>query len=193
MRVLFKLLTFSAAGLLLGLGSAWYMITHGSALTLQKVGPWTSWVKAGNPEADPYTRAHFSRSGRLPITSTSARYYVAHLDSSGSRLDAECEYVISGSAIPSSWWSLAVYDESGGIIPNKAQRYTYNKNNLSLQENDSYEIRLSPYARSGNWIPLAGSGDIQLVLRIYRLETTEDLIKEQEAEDILPVIRRIGC
>ena len=46
--------TFVVA-LMLGIGSAWYMIERGSPLTTTKVGPWDGWVSEGNPSADPYT------------------------------------------------------------------------------------------------------------------------------------------
>ena len=58
--------------LLLGLSTAWYMIEEGSALTTSRVGPWTVWRSAGKPDADPYTKAHMARAGRLPITATRA-------------------------------------------------------------------------------------------------------------------------
>ena len=49
--------TFVVA-LMLGIGSAWYMIERGSPLTTTKVGPWAGWISEGNPSADPYTEAH---------------------------------------------------------------------------------------------------------------------------------------
>ena len=57
--------------------------TRLSPLTTTKVGPWSGWISEGNPHADPYTRAHVARSGRLPLTSTVARYFVARTDSAG--------------------------------------------------------------------------------------------------------------
>ena len=55
--------TFVVA-LMLGIGSAWYTIERGTLLTTAKVGPWSGWVTEGNPNADPYTKAHVARSGR---------------------------------------------------------------------------------------------------------------------------------
>ena len=81
--------TFVVA-LMLGIGSAWYMIERGSPLTTTKVGPWDGWVSEGNPNADPYTKAHVARSGRLPLTSTVARYFVARTDSAGHTLTSAC-------------------------------------------------------------------------------------------------------
>ncbi len=192
MRLLLRLLTFLIAATFLGLASAWYMINHGSALTLQHVGPWSTWVSAGNPTADPYTRAHFARSGRLPITSTSARYYIAKTDSSGGTLDLSCEYIISGSKIDSTWWSIAAYNKAGNILKNKAKRYSYNKLDIFTDDED-YKIILAQNARSGNWLPLSGSGAFQIMFRIYRADITEDLFSLEKAKEILPEITRVDC
>ncbi len=89
--------TFVVA-LMLGIGSAWYMIERGSLLTTTKVGPWSGWISEGNPNADPYTKAHVARSGRLPLTSTVARYFVARTDSAGRTLTSACEYSDRGLA-----------------------------------------------------------------------------------------------
>ena len=96
MRALGYFIGAFAVALILGIGSAWYMIERGSMLTTTRIGPWTSWVSEGNPKADPYTRAHLARSGRLPLTSTAARYFMADTDSRGSGLTAGCEYAIFG-------------------------------------------------------------------------------------------------
>ncbi len=87
MRALGYFIGAFAVALILGIGSAWYMIEQGSLLTTTRIGPWKSWLSEGNPNADPYTRAHLARSGRLPLTSTAARYFAADTDSSGRSLE----------------------------------------------------------------------------------------------------------
>ncbi len=87
MRSLAYFIGTFAVALMLGIGSAWYMIDQGSTLTTTKVGPWASWNSLGNPLADPYTKAHLARIGRLPLTSTVARYFVARTDSAGHGTD----------------------------------------------------------------------------------------------------------
>ena len=126
MRTLLHLIAVFAVALVLGIGSAWYMIEHGSPLTTKRVGPWASWMSEGNPNADPYTKAHLARSGRLPLTSTTARYFIARTDSGGRQLTSACEYLIEGSALNARWWSLAVYDEHGSLIENPSERYSFN-------------------------------------------------------------------
>ena len=134
--------TFVVA-LMLGIGSAWYMIEHGSPLTTEQVGPWASWITEGNPNADPYTKAHVARSGRLPLTSTVARYFTARTDSAGHTLTSDCQYAILGSPLNARWWSLAVYDEHGGSSRIHPQRYSFNSEELLRHADGTYRVNLS--------------------------------------------------
>ena len=122
MRSLAYFIGTFAVALLLGIGSAWYMIEQGSPLTTTKVGPWASWNALGNPTADPYTKAHLARSGRLPLSSTVARYFVARTDGSGHGLTSGCEYLVTGSPINARWWSIALYDDTGSLIENASKQ-----------------------------------------------------------------------
>src|SRR5262245_17863161 len=69
-NILTNLIVFVGLALGGGLGTAWYMIEGGSRLSTRTFGPWTTWVAAGRPDADPYTRAHTARNGLLPLAST---------------------------------------------------------------------------------------------------------------------------
>jgi hypothetical protein len=185
--------TFVAA-LMLGIGSAWYMIEHGSPLTTTKVGPWDGWVSEGNPSADPYTRAHVARSGRLPLTSTVARYFVAHTDSAGRTLTSDCEYLIQGFPLNARWWSLAVYDEYGGLIDNPAARYSFNSEEMLRHSDGTFRVDLSRNARPENWLP-TGDADqsLALLLRIYSPRETDSLGIGRVPDDRLPKIERKEC
>ena len=70
---------------------------------------------AGNPDADPYTRAHFARLGRLPVTSTSALYYTAERDDEGYLLTSECDYALDGRPFDAAWWCITAYRQSALI------------------------------------------------------------------------------
>jgi len=185
--------TFVAA-LMLGIGSAWYMIEHGSPLTTTKVGPWDGWVSEGNPSADPYTRAHVARSGRLPLTSTVARYFVAHTDSAGHTLSSDCEYLIQGFPLNARWWSLAVYDEYGGLIDNASGRYSFNSEEMLRHSDGTFRVNLARHARPENWLP-TGETDQRLVLllRIYNPRETDSLGIGRVPDDRLPKIERKEC
>ena len=192
MRTLVNATIFLLLSIVGGLGSAWYMVEVGSPLTTERTGPWKLWTLAGKPEADPYTRANLARSGRLPMTSSTAHYYLASTDSNGRRLLATCEYMIEGTGPSGLWWSLAIYDDLGQIFANPVQRYAYNSSTVLRATNGSYQITLARALRPGNWLPVAGSRPLALVLRVYLPEASADTNAEPAGAD-LPVIKRIAC
>jgi hypothetical protein len=185
--------TFVAA-LVLGIGSAWYMIERGSPLTTTKVGPWSGWINAGNPNADPYTRAHVARSGRLPLTSTVARYFTARTDSAGRTLTSDCEYSIEGGSLNARWWSIAVYDEYGAPLDNPSARYSFNSEEMLRHADGSYRVNLSRKARPENWLP-TGAEDrrLTLMLRVYGPRETDASGVGLVPNERLPKIERISC
>lgn len=193
MHPVLRLIAVFGLSLLMGLGSAWYMIGTGSAFTTGRIGPWNVWYSAGNPNADPYTRAHFARSGRLPITSTSALYYEAKIDSEGDALTADCEYVIEGQPLDAGWWSLALYEASGRLIPNKADRHAFSNRDLAFRTDGSYQIVLARTARPGNWLPTGDGGKIKLVLRVYVPRGSNSLVRGRLLDARLPEILRLDC
>jgi len=195
MRALGYFIGAFAVALILGIGSAWYMIERGSMLTTTRIGPWTSWLSEGNPNADPYTRAHLARSGRLPLTSTAARYFAASTDSSGGRLSAGCEYTIAGAPLNARWWSIALYDSRGSIVPNPSNRYSFNSEEAIRRSDGSYEIHVSQKARPGNWLPNGDDPDrnLTLLLRVYGPRETDVSGIGQIPAESLPKIELKRC
>ena len=129
--------------LILGLGSSWYMVERGSSLTTVTVGPWVSWVSAGRPDADPYTRAHEARLGVLPLSTHVSHTFIARTDSEGRSLHSSCDYLIKGSEAPNFWWSLTVFDASGRLIPNVLDRSAFTSDTMAIKPNGSYTATLS--------------------------------------------------
>lgn len=195
MRTLLYLLATFLVALLLGIGSARYMIEHGSPLTTTQEGPWVSWMSEGNPNADLYTKAHLARSGRLPLTSTMARYFHASTDATGEPLTSACEYFIEGAPLNARWWSLALYDETGGLIENPSGRYSFNSEEAVRRSDGTYRIDVAKHARPENWLP-SGTGPEQnllLVLRIYGPRDTDASGTGLIAAARLPKIERKAC
>lgn len=195
MRTIIQLIALFIAALVLGTTSAWYMIERGSFLTTKRVGPWSSWVSEGNPNADLYTKAHLARSGRIPMTSTSARYFTARTDSDGYVLTSSCEYLLQGSALNARWWSIAVYDEHGSVLENASERYSFNSDELLRRNDGTYRVSLAANARPENWLP-SGSGpahDIVLMLRVYGPRETDSEGVGDIPDDRLPKIERLSC
>lgn len=174
-----------------GLGSSWYMVEAGSRLTTARLGSWMTWTSAARPDADPYTRAHFVNAGTLPVSTEVQRAFVARTDAAGERLHSSCEYVVEGQLPKVEWWSLAVFDERGRLIPNAADRYAFTGQTIALANAGNFVITLAREARSGNWLPTGGAGRLALVLNIADNRTPDSTVKLDA--NLLPTIRKIKC
>ena len=184
---------FIGAVLILGLGTSWYMIDIGTPLTTERQGPWTSWTSAGRADADPYTRAHFARLGTLELSAEMRLTYVANTDSEGRRLHSSCDYDVAGREPGTSWWSLSVFNDSGQLIANPANRYAFTSQSIALQPDGTFIVSLARDARPGNWLPTGGAG--RLVLVFTTLDPSAPLLNGPTTEERkpLPEIRRIQC
>lgn len=176
-----------------GLWSSRTMIARGYEVSTDTYGPWRHWRSEGRPDADPYTRAHLSNSGMLRISSDSAGIFEASSDATGARLHSSCDYVIEGSDMGRLWWSLAVYNTSGELIANDANRYTFTSDTAALNPDGTFLITLGRDARPGNWLPTGGAG--RLILNFTILDPSTGLSDNDRAErnSMLPVVRREGC
>ncbi len=176
-----------------GFGSAWYMIGDGTPLTTRKTGPWAQWKYLGAPDTDPYTRARMARTGELPVTFTHAFYFLAKTDSAGRPLRAECRYVLRGQPLDALWWSLAVYDTQGFLQANGTDRYSLNSHEILRFADGGYRIFLGNDVRPGNWLPVKGSGERHLLLRLYGPRVSRDTRRGGVIEASLPRIQLEGC
>ena len=176
-----------------GLASAWYMVEAGSNLSTRTVGPWKTWISAGRIDADPYTRAHYARSGSLPLSSTVARTYTATTDNEGRKLYAECEYAVEGEGPHQAWWTLAVFDHRGRLINNPIARHAYNATTVLRDTSGRYAIALAREARPGNWLPTGRTRTLALVMTVFWSAQLDESESEIEGEDQLPTIRRKVC
>jgi hypothetical protein len=193
-KLIYKLLAFSTLAVVLGLGSARYMVENGASFTTQQAGPWRFWYNEGRPDADPYTRARAARSGRLPVTASSALFLTALTDSDGRRLTSRCSYEIVARPLPAQWWNITVFNADGRLIPNKAERYAFNSENLTLPAGGAaYRIYLSSKARGGAWLPSGENNKLMLVMNIIRPQNLADASTGKLRPESLPEIRKTGC
>lgn len=176
-----------------GVWSSRYMISRGSPLSADMYGPWQHWRDMGRDGADPYTKASLASTGKLRISADSAGIFEARTDSQGARLHSSCNYKIKGMSLPGLWWSLAVFDARGRLIPNEANRYEFTADTIAPNPNGSFVITLGRDARPGNWIPTSGAGRLVLVFTV--LDPANGLSDEQRAErnKRLPLIQREDC
>ena len=184
---------FLAIAILGGFGSAWVMIHSGTQLTSATAGPWVTWTAAGRLDADPYTRAHTVRLGLLPLNSTLALNYQAQTDVAGQRIHSSCVYVVDLSDLDAEWWSLAVYDERGGLIRNGANRYAYNTSTVLRDADGGTRIVVAREAKPGNWLPTAAAGRLVLSLTIQDPRWVSAALAERGRSRVLPVINTESC
>ncbi len=159
---------YTALVLLIGIGSSWYMIGQGTIFNTKRYGSWIEWPHAARASADPYTRARITRYGILPLSGRIASTFEARFDSSGRRLHSSCEYRIQSRKLNATWWSIAVYDSSGLLIPNAANRYAFDSSTVITRPDNSFVVTLAREARPGNWLPIAGAGRLTLVLTLLQ-------------------------
>ena len=183
---------FIGVVLILGLGSSWYMVERGSSLTTVTVGPWVSWTSAGRPDADPYTRANAARLGIMPLTTAVSQTYVARVDDEGRALHSSCHYAVEGHEATGFWWSLAVYDAQGRMIPNTLGRFAFTSDTVAVNSDGSYLVALSRDANPGNWLPVGGAGKLVLVFTVIDLDT-RTISQDGEIDQLAPTIVRKAC
>lgn len=179
--------------LLGGLGTSWYMVEAGSAITTYSAGPWVTWRNAARADADPYTRAHFARLGAMPLSTDIARTYVARTDSAGNRLHSSCEYVIEGDELGAHWWSLTAFDDRGALIPNIAGRHSFTGQTMTIAPDGHFMLTMARDARPGNWLPTGGAGRIALVLEIVEGRVSTLAASPETEAAMLPEIRQVQC
>lgn len=181
-----------AASVAAGWASSWYMVEAGTRLTTRNIGPWVSWVSAARPDADPYTRAHFARSGSLPLSAGVAATWEARTDTGKQRLHSSCDYLVEG-ALDAPWWGLAVFDDRGRLISNAAERHAYTSETVALGADGRFSVTLGRDARPGNWLPTGGAG--RLVLQLTVLDQRSALAEDGQTPNApqLPQIRRLAC
>lgn len=177
-----------ALSLALGIGSAFLIVEHGTRLTTQRSGPWHMWFQSGNRDLDPYTRARQAKLGHLPLSTQIAATWQARYDVEGRRLHSSCEYLIEAEPVDATWFSLAVYDDHGMLIPNSAERHSFTSHTIATNPDGSFFVVLAREARPGNWLPVGGAGRLSLVLTLVEPKPS---VAESALQ--LPNIRRIAC
>ena len=120
--------------------------------------------------------------------------YEATSDSEGRLLHSSCDYVLEGTSFPEGWWSIAVFDRNGRLIPNSADRYSYNAATAARDPDGAIRINLSREAKPYNWLPTTRGGRLILMAEIQRQTGTASLETDSTAaKPLLPAIKRLSC
>jgi len=190
--VIAKTATFLSIALIGGSVSSWYAVEGGTRFNTERQGPWVKWSNAGRLGADPYSKVRFNRREVLVFNADLAKRYEASRDSDGRVLHSSCNYVLEGARLSNSWWSLAVFDSKGELIPNPANRYGFNAATVGYKIDGGFTIHLSREAKPYNWLPTARGGKLVLILEVQqRLGSIS--IETDASEVMLPEIKRTSC
>ena len=117
-----------------------------------------------------------------------AIYLFAMRDEHHEKFNSENDYTITGNThqIAAAYWSITAYGKDLYLIPNSAERYSFNNSNIQADSAGNFSIVVSNKEKLGNWLPAPDNAGFGLVLRIYRGE--KDFIQQLD-KAALPEIK----
>ena len=174
----------------LALLAAWGMLLHNPWQQGIANGPWRTSLVTGSTSADMYTRAYVAVTGLFALNPSEAIYFSASVDDAGRPLRAQCSYRVEGLSVPARWWSITAYADDNFLIPNTANRFSYNMGNLDVSGGKRFSISAAPTEQPGNWLPTGTNGKgFTLLLRLYNA-SPETIASLRTLS--LPSILRVG-
>jgi hypothetical protein len=188
--------TCSVVGLVAGAISAIYLSGLG---TLKNplgeqifLNNWVSNWTIGTKASDPYTTAWVARYGLLALRRSEAVYFIKNRDDDGDRLTEECEYRLSGGALPAQWWSFTVYDPEGFLPLNDDGHLSFDATEVRAGQSWSVVLSSDPPADSSeNWVSTKAGGRFDVTMRLYLPDTA--FIETPMDHMVPPTITKIGC
>ncbi|ETR76030.1 membrane protein [Afipia sp. P52-10] len=191
MRLIFISLIALIVATAVGLGATWMTSTRGISFGAITIGAWTAWPRTGTADIDPYARAAIARSGELPIGSGDGVAFIARTDDNGRQLDGRCDITVSGITPAARFWTLTLYDARGNLVSNSLQRYGFTSQEIVRTADGSFDIRIAPRSRSGNWLPTGGLDRYLLVVRLY--DTPVGVATRSQRDAPMPAITTVAC
>lgn len=190
MRLVIDLAIAIAIAVVVGVSSAWMAVDRGRLFGAVTVGDWTAWPQEGSVDADPYSLAMLARTGEVPLGAGEGLSFTADRDTNGDALTGICTYAVSGETPSARMWTLTAYDGDGRLMVNVARRSGFHSREIVRNADGTFRIIVSPTVTSGNWLPVAPAGRINLVLRLYDTPLTTG---SRIAGLVMPTITRVAC
>ncbi len=177
-------------GVVLGLGSALWVLLGRDPGGGTQVGAWTIDLDIGGEQGGPYVRAVTATQGLLAMAQREAVYFVAVADDSGRSLDPDCAYEIAGADLPATWWSITAYD-GAYLADNTDDRASVDATSVQRSADGVWTARLaSGQASATSWISLRGNDSPNLLLRLY---VPEPWVLDDPSGVPVPAVRRLDC
>ena len=174
----------------IAIGSAWAVLLHYPLQTDIANGSWRTSLAVGSTSADLYTRARVALTGLFALNPSEAIYFSANVDNAGRTLRTHCTYVIDGKPFVAQWWSITAYADDNFLIPNPANRFSFNMGNLPTGTDGRYRIVASSAEQTGNWLP-TGTGGRGLILTLRLYNASPEILRKLSSIE-LPSIKLAG-
>ncbi len=177
-------------GLVIGIGSALFLIFGPADFGGVSVGPWRTNTLIGSPDAPGLVRAVVARRGLLALSREQAMYFSADQDSEGRPLQEACTYRLAFPGLPDAfWWSVTLYAEDDFLAVNGLEAHSVTADDFGLAP-IGFAATVSPNRAEGAWISTQNAGAFNLTLRLYK--PIEEIV-EDPGRAILPSIERLDC
>jgi len=163
LRFLLNLLLLLVVALGTGFGLSWYALSDGRLFGAYQSGPWTTWLRSGSPDPDPYTRAYLARNGALQLGLSEGIQLIATADSDGRPLSRDCRYRVDGSTPTATFWTLVPTAGDGSPISVSG----VSSAELARANDGSVQIYVSRGVAPYNWVEITGQGTFSLILTLY--------------------------
>jgi len=187
----FLVLVFLVVAIGGGAASIWLVLEKAPLVGSLTSGPWVAFPVAGTPEADPYSRARHVRTGGLALGPSEGIILTASEDSSARTLRSNCTYTIEGIMPSARLWTIYATDAEGNLLPDRGQRRPALHSEMIVRDGDNrFTISVSPHPVPNNWLPVSGTGRLQIVLTLFE---TPVAAASQLSELVLPTITSVGC
>jgi hypothetical protein len=177
-------------GVLVGAGSAWFVLSGAVRVSEDRVGAWSIDLDRAGEDAGLYQRGITAVQVLLALAKEEAVYFVAAADDDGDPLRGDCTYRVTGGDLPATWWSLTLYD--GAYLPeNDDEHLSVDATSVEVAPDGAWSAYLgtSPDA-DGDWISTNGADRPNLVLRLY---VPEDSVLADPTTVPVPRITRLAC
>jgi hypothetical protein len=177
-------------GLLLGVGSAVWVLGNGELLGAFEEDHWIGNDRVGSDAADPYTRGIVASIGLLALEKSETIYFHRYEDEHGGQMREGCVYELRGSALPARWWSITLY-AADDFLPVNGQRAFSVDASQVVADGDGWTVRIAPdRGDSTNWISNAEAGEFSLALRMYNPQA---VALDDPGSVTFPTVTTVSC
>lgn len=174
-----------------GAATVWYALQSDESFGAVEVDGWTAFPDLGTAAADPYTDARVALEGALALGTAEGLSFVAQRDSQGGALRRECAYMVDGVFPSARFWTLYAADASLAPLDSGRRRRAVTHSYEVIRKPDNVvAISVASGAQPGNWLPVAGSGPMSLVLTLYDTPLASSTGLSQVT---MPKVVRTGC